>query len=248
MVLKVYLEAFLNLLYPHHCFSCKKSLHREGAKYLCESCRQAISYIRGIRCPRCGVGLGEYSLIGRDGCMECRGDKLRFDGALSATYYEGVIKELIHQFKYGRHDFLVNPLAHTLLEFVGKDAPLPSNIDRIVAVPLHWKKRMERGFNQAELLASRVARYMRVDLSTGGLQRVKETLSQSNLPYPRRKENVSDAFAVKRPREFEGRNVLLVDDVLTTGLTASECARVLKNAGAKKVYVLVLARSKRDQV
>lgn len=240
-----YVEAFLNLLYPSHCLGCQGSLHREEGRYICKGCRQGIHYITEPRCPRCGVGIGAYAQVSREGCIECRHiPGPRFDRAFSATYYEGVIRELIHQFKYSKHEFLVTPLAETLLESLGKGNTLPRKIDKIVAVPLHWKKRVERGFNQAESLALRVGRHLGVEVSRGGLQRVRDTLSQSSLPYSLRKKNVRDAFKVKIPGEFRGKDILLVDDVLTTGLTASECARTLKAAGARSVYVLTLAKSR----
>ena len=91
-----YVATFVNLLYPIHCFSCGRSLHNDECKYLCPKCLNGISYITGICCPRCGMGLGNYSLVSKEGCAACKSHSLRFDGAFSAAYYEGAIKELIH--------------------------------------------------------------------------------------------------------------------------------------------------------
>jgi ComF family protein len=113
-----------------------------------------------------------------------------------------------------------------------------------VPVPLHWKKKQERGFNQSELMAKKICRKLSLPISINNLHRVKNTLSQTQLSRLQRQKNVNDAFKVKNPDLFLEKNVLLVDDVLTTGITASECARNLKNAGAKKVYLLALARSR----
>lgn len=191
------------------------------------------------------MGLGDYALISLEGCVECRTHRFRFDGAFSAVYYEGVIKELIHQFKYGRQEFLAAPLAEILVRYVKESNLSLANIDKVVAVPLHWRKRTERGFNQAELLGRNVGRFLGIDVCIGGLQRVRNTRSQTSLPYYRREENVRDAFLVKKPAEFGEKDILLVDDVLTSGLTASECARVLKEAGARRVYVLTVVKSRR---
>lgn len=239
-----YLSAFANLLYPMHCLGCRKSLHLENGRYLCADCWGGISYITGPRCRRCGMGLGDYAMVSQDGCMDCRARRLRFDGAFSAVYYEDVIRELIHQFKYGRQEFLVEPLAEVLVQYVKGLRPHLGNVDMVVAVPLHRKKRLERGFNQAELLGRAVGRFLGLGMHAGGLQRVRNTPSQTSLPFSRRAENVRGAFWVKRPAEFSGKNILLVDDVLTSGLTASECARVLKRAGAGEVYVLTVAKSR----
>lgn len=177
--------------------------------------------------------------------MECRTHRLRFDGAFSAAYYEGVIKELIHQFKYGRHEFLVGPLTDVLTRYVREIDILANNIDMVVTVPLHRKKMIERGFNQAELLGRSVGKFLDMDVCARGLRRVRSSPSQTKLPYYKREENVRGAFVVGKPAQFMGKDILLVDDVLTSGLTASECARVLKEAGARRVYVLTVARSRR---
>ena len=117
-------------------------------------------------------------------------------------------------------------------------------IDVVVPVPLHWKKKQERGFNQSELMAKKICRKLSLPISINNLHRVKNTLSQTQLSRLQRQKNVNNAFKVKNPDIFLEKNVLLVDDVLTTGITASECARNLKNAGAKEVYLLALARSR----
>ena len=244
MALREYLAAFANLLYPMHCFGCQKSLHDGESQYLCKGCWDGIGYIAGPRCPRCGTGLGVYAAAPTKGCMECRSQNFRFDSAFCVTYYEGVVKELIHQFKYGRQEFLAKPLTDLLVQYA-KEINLHSNkIDMVVAVPLHGRKKAERGFNQAELLGRNLGRSLGIDICIGGLRRIRNTTSQTRQPYYRRAENVRGAFSVKNPSKFREKNVLLVDDVLTSGLTASECARVIKEAGAGKVYVLTIAKSR----
>ncbi len=191
------------------------------------------------------MGLGDFALVSQEGCTECRTHSFRFDGAFSATYYEGVTKELIHQFKYGRQEFLAEPLAELLVRYVKEIDPRPTDVNMVVAVPLHSRKRAERGFNQAELLGRNAGRSLGIDVCTGGLKRVRNTPSQTNQPYYRREENVRGAFLVKKPATFKEKDILLVDDVFTSGLTASECARVLKESGARRVYVLTIAKSRR---
>ena len=154
--------------------------------------------------------------------------------------YEGTLRKLIHVFKYGG----VKPLGSALGSLLNTALPREQQFDIIVPMPLHWRKRLERGFNQSELLARFVARRTGIPL-VRGLQRRKRTDPQAGLTRAQRRTNVSGAFEVRRRRDVEGRHVLLIDDVLTTGATASACAGVLKRAGAKRVTVLTLARADR---
>ncbi|MEE9487603.1 MAG: ComF family protein [Candidatus Brocadiales bacterium] len=243
--LRRHVDTFANLLYPAHCFSCGKSLHNEDREYLCAQCSNGISHITGVRCPRCGMGLGNYALFSQEGCAECKSQGLRFDGAFSAAYYEGAIKELIHRFKYGKQEFLAKPLAKLIVRHFREIDYNRPRIDIVAAVPLHRKKRRERGFNQADLLGRNAGKLLGLEVCLGGLKRTRNTRSQTIQSYFRRRENVRGAFLVKKPEYFKGKDILLVDDVLTSGLTASECAKVLKEAGARKVYVLTVAKSRR---
>ncbi|MEE9200983.1 MAG: ComF family protein [Candidatus Brocadiales bacterium] len=245
MAFSHYLAAVVNLLYPMHCSGCWKSLHNEDSKYLCNNCWHGIHYITGTRCPRCGMGLGDYALASREGCTECRTKNFRFDAAFSAVYYEDTVKELIHQFKYKRQEFLAEPLSEILIRYAKKTGLSQLDINLVVAVPLHRRKCAERGFNQAERLGRKIGRFLDTDICTGDLKRTRNTASQTSLPYYRREENVRGAFWAKRPAVFQDKNILLVDDVFTSGLTASECAGILKKAGARKVYVLTVAKSRR---
>ena len=191
------------------------------------------------------MGLGNYSLVSKEGCAACKSHSLRFDGAFSATYYEGAIKELIHKFKYGKQEFLAEPLAELIVRHFREIDLSQRRLDVVVPVPLHRRKRAERGFNQSDLLGRNAGKLLGLEVCLGGLKRTRNTPSQTSQPYSRRRENVRGAFLVKRPEQFKEKGILLVDDVLTSGLTASECAKVLKEAGARKVYVLTVAKSRR---
>ena len=175
--------------------------------------------------------------------MYCNTVRLRFDATFSAVYFQGAVKELIHQFKYGKKEYLVKPLMTTVYKTLDAGLPFPETPHLIIPVPLHWRKKVQRGFNQAELLARHVGRYLEVEVVARNLSRVRDTYPQTALGPTQREENVKGAFEARIPARFSGKTVLLVDDVLTTGLTASECAKVLKRAGAERVYVLTVARS-----
>lgn len=243
ITIKDVLEATVNLLYPPHCLGCGSSLHREVDPHLCECCKKEIIYIQSPRCNRCGAGLAPYSSTTEKGCVHCYNMQLRFDAAFSAVYYNDVVKEIIHHFKYNKKDYLAKRLMAIMSNALGSGIPFPEPPKLVIPVPLHWRKKMQRGFNQSELLAHYIGTTLRIEVLPKGLSRIRNTPPQTSLSPTQREENVKGAFQVRRAAKLKGKAVLLVDDVLTTGLTASECARVLKKAGAESVYVVTVARS-----
>jgi ComF family protein len=151
---------------------------------------------------------------------------------------------LIHLFKYGRIQTLSAPLGRLL----ARALPREQSFDVIVPMPLHWRKRWQRGFNQSELLAREIGRRTHTPVQNA-LRRVRGTVSQAGLTSAKRRENVSGAFQASRREKhrkaLDGHSVLLIDDVMTTGATAASCARALKRGGARKVTLLTLARADR---
>jgi ComF family protein len=177
-------------------------------------------------------------------CALCRLGVRGFDAAYSFGFYENELRTLIHLFKYGRVQTLAGPLGRLLALAL----PRGQGFDVIVPMPLHWRKRWGRGFNQAELLAHEIGRRTHIPVRNA-LRRVRNTASQAGLTSAKRRKNVSGAFqAVRRAKNrtaLEGRSVLLIDDVMTTGATAASCARTLKRGGARQVTLLTLARADR---
>jgi ComF family protein len=163
-----------------------------------------------------------------------------FDAAYSFGFYEAELRALIHLFKYRR----VRTLAAPLGKLLARALPLDQAFDVIVPLPLHWRKRWQRGFNQAELLAREISRRTNTPVENA-LRRVHNTAAQAGLTSSKRRLNVSGAFQAKRPAVIDGRRVLLIDDVMTTGATAASCARALRRAGARQVTLLTLARADR---
>jgi ComF family protein len=147
------------------------------------------------------------------------------------------LRELIHLLKYGK----MKPLAGPLGRLLARALPLDQAFDAVVGVPLHWRRRFERGFNQAALLAEQIARSRNIP-ALRPVQRVRATLSQTGLSNAKRRRNVAGAFRARAGRPLEGLRILLVDDVMTTGATGSACASALKRAGAKSVTLLTVAR------
>lgn len=170
-------------------------------------------------------------------CAACRSGLRGFDRASSFGFYEGPLRTLVHLFKYSG----MKPLAKPLAEHLERALRVDDAYDVVVPVPLHWRKRWQRGFNQAELLARHLAKRRGLPVM-GALRRKRPTAIQASLAMAGRHRNVAGAFALKPRADVAGKRILLIDDVMTTGATASACAAALKRGGAKSVSLLTLAR------
>ena len=162
---------------------------------------------------------------------------MNFDAVYSFGSYEGPLRELIHLFKYAKVESLAHPLGRMLADAV----PLDERFDVAIAMPMHWRKRWQRGFNQAELLSEEAAKRYGLKLSLC-LRRKRATKAQAGLSESERKQNLKDSFFVSKPQEVAGKHVLLIDDVFTTGSTLRAATAALKEAGAARVVALTLAR------
>ncbi len=162
---------------------------------------------------------------------------MNFDAAYSFGSYDGALRKLIHLFKYGKVESLARPLSRFLIRAM----PLELRFDLLIAMPMHWRKQWERGFNQADLLTRPLARHYGLNVSTS-LRRRRYTRSQAGLTEAERRQNLKDSFRVREAGQIAGKRVLLVDDVFTTGATLRAAAGTLKAAGATQVSALTLAR------
>jgi ComF family protein len=163
-----------------------------------------------------------------------------FDCAYSYGFYEGPLQELIHLLKYQGIETLAGPLGRYLMAALPRD----ERVDLIVPVPMHWWRKWRRGFNQSELLAQAVAREAGIPFADA-MRRTRNTPPQAGLSDHERRHNLTGAFSVPAKRRVEGRRVLLIDDVMTTGATTSACGAALLRAGAERVLVLTVARADR---
>jgi ComF family protein len=213
--------------------------------------------VEGRLCSVCGERvLSPFAAGGPDGalvCPVCRRIQPPFDTAVAYGSYEGGLRELIHLLKYGgvrpAANVLGRMLAETIcrLEFAATTQSIADHGIAVIPVPLHKTRRHQRGFNQAELIARSALKLIpkpnRFRLADNVLERQRDTHSQIGLTCHQRRENMRGAFVVTRTEEVNAREVLLVDDVYTTGTTVSECARVLRRAGASRVRVATVART-----
>ena len=208
------------------CRECLKAPQPLSADFFCVSCRTPFQ--------------NAFPLDAEGRCALCRHGLRGFDAAYCFGSYEGVLRELIHLYKYGRIKTLARPLGALLAAALPRDV----RFDAVTPVPLHWRRQWQRGFNQSELLARTIARRCAIPVIRA-LRRVRPTVAQAGLSNTGRRQNVAAAF---RPRRapwappVEGKRVLLIDDVMTTGSTAAACALALKRAGAAKVALLTVAR------
>jgi ComF family protein len=233
--------AALDLVFPALCPVCERRLGPGRRDPLCRRCWDAIERIAPPWCERCGLPVVtfERELAVRPLlCGRCAVEAPAYDYARSAARYEGALRDALHAFKFGSRRALARPLAELALEQCA--AALPPGIAAVVPVPLSWERERERGFNQARLIAERVAKRLAVPLRARWLTRARATRPQSDLSAAERRANVRGAF--RASPAAAGRHVLIVDDVLTTGATLAECARALRDAGAGPVGLLTVAR------
>lgn len=234
----------LDLVYPPGCTLCGEDIEGPWTARLCSACREALAPPRAQLCRRCAATVGPYQDTTR-GCLKCRGRSFRFDGVVRLGVYSDRLREACLLIKQRRYSPLAAALAELLWseEHARLEAVCP---DVVVPIPLHWMRRVGRGLNPTEALARTLARRLQRPCSCRMLKRQHNTLPQASLAPSRRWENVRGAFRVRR-RSLKGLSLLLVDDVLTTGATASEAARALKAAGAQRVWVAVIARGEGAQ-
>lgn len=231
------IDPLLTLLYPPHCAVCHAMLER-GA-FVCASCLGGAQRIHEPRCAQCSQpfqGAIEQSFT----CSNCDGRKLHFDCAVAAYQSRGIVRDLVLQFKYQREFHLRHPLGDWLVEGFA-DPRLGAPLDYLVPVPLHPTRERERQFNQAMVLAKIASERTRTPVLPC-LQRVRKTPTQTRLDREERMENLLNAFQMRNNRSVQGKHLVLIDDVFTTGSTVNECARVLKRAGAASVRALTVAR------
>ena len=221
------LNSIINLLYPAASGVCPEKIKKRLPPF-CVKCGRQLNYIP--------------ELI--DICADCRNDAPYFDRAWSACYYEEPLKGLIHDFKYKHITCLSRDFSRLIIDFMEQHNVATSS-ELILSVPMHPSRLSKREMNHSDILAKDIAGCLNIPYSGNILKKIKNTSIQSTLKREERIKNLRSSFSVKNTSAVRGKNILLVDDLFTTGSTVNECSRTLKESGAARIEVITLARGDR---
>lgn len=235
------LKKILDLIYPRACVHCDLPISDEGSALpFCAGCWKTIRPLTGPHCPVCATPFPSAEALSHSPdhhCGECRERRPAFSRAITPYSYEGILAKAIQRFKYQKQTALAGPLADLLIE-----ALTAVEFDLVTPIPLHPDRLRAREFNQSLLLARRIARFSRVPFLIDALDRSRDTPPQVGLSRKEREQNVRRAFHLSDSKPIQGKRILLVDDVYTTGATLREGAKILIKGGAREVMVAAVAR------
>ncbi len=233
----------MNIIYPPRCHICQDFLGDCDRKIpdICDNCSSCFPAVTHPFCSICGVPF--QSKVEEDHlCEKCIQTRPFYDELRAPYLYEDKIMEAVHLIKYSGKSFLVKSFGPLLADFA-KDRFRDTKDMIMIPVPLYKKKLRQRGFNQSALFVKSISTILEIEAGYYFLRRTRYTETQTGLNLKERRKNVKGAFEVPEGNDLRGKSVILVDDVATTGNTMNECARILKKAGCKKVFGLVLART-----
>jgi len=238
VVLKKIFGPVLDLIYPKNCLIC----HNFPAEIntdnpVCFACWDKIERNLPPFCTKCGRHTEEPESL----CRACQKRELGFTRAFSVVNYTGAMRHLLHLFKYKNKTSLAKPFAALMADFFERYNLSRFKFDNFLSVPLHPTRLREREYNQSELLCEEMEKLLGIKNLTKNLKRIKHTAFQSSLNEDMRLNNTKGAFELKNPQDVFKKNILLIDDLLTTGATCSEAANIFKKSGANEIYVLTLA-------
>ena len=209
-------NSILNFFFPQQCMICGRIIYSDKNEYHCSKCKKLLNL--NPHTARKGIFLKECWAI---------------------SHHRGIIKELIYLFKYQNKPYLSTFFGEILADYLKEKIFL--NFDLIIPIPLHKRRQEERGYNQSELLANVVSKKLNISVDKKSLKRIKNTISQFELNLKQRKDNIKNAFEIKNKGIINGKTILLIEDISTTGTTLEECSRILKKAKAKEVFSLVIS-------
>lgn len=240
------MEGMLNLVFPLDCKICEKPIRESKGYSICEDCFKTIELIERPYCIKCGkpLLLNEFFEQNREIlCLDCKRKKYSFKFSRSVGIYNKALKKCIHLFKYYGEKRLAKPLGKLMVDYLLKNDEFENKFDLIIPVPLHKNDLKKRGFNQSMSLSKIIEDYFSIPIGESILIKKKETPFQVSLLKKEREKNILNAFSVEKPEEIIGKNILILDDVFTTGATVEECAKELIKFRSKNIYVLTLARA-----
>lgn len=227
-------EKLVNIFYPPKCPICGMVLSK-GRK-ICNDCKRKVKIIKEPKCVKCGKPLWKEEKLY---CCDCKGRERQFDKCIAVFEYSGDIRKSIHKFKYDNARIYADYYGDIAVKLYG-DLFKNWKIDMIIPVPIYKKKQIKRGYNQAQAFGQAVSKYSKILLNEKLLIRIKDTVPQKELADTMRYLNLKNAFAVDKDKLKGIKNVLLVDDIFTTGSTLDACSHILKKAGVERVYGLCI--------
>ncbi len=237
-------EGFFNLVYPLSCENCEKEIRESKGYSICNKCITNIKFITIPYCYQCGKPLSSLVSFEKNAiCVDCHNKKNHFYLTRSVAYYQGVMRKCIHLLKYKKQVKLIKPLGDIMVDYFIKNNDINiQEIDLILPVPLFRNDYLKRGFNQSSLLAKYLADYFSKPFTENLLIKEKNNISQVGLSKVEREDNVKQVYSINLSSTMKFNNILLVDDIYTTGATIEACCRELKRTDTKKIFVLTLAR------
>ncbi|MCI8806249.1 MAG: ComF family protein [Clostridiales bacterium] len=210
-------DSILKIIYPDKCIVCHKIISKSFDFGICEEC------------------IKDFCVFSEESCKK----NFINDNGFSMFLYNDPIKKVIHKFKYKDCGYYAKVMGIKMGEFLLKRNLF--SCDLIIPVPIHWRREQKRGFNQAEIMAKEISKTLGIPMYSDFLIRIKNTKPQFGLNKEGRIKNVEGAFEVIKPKKFLGKDVLIIDDIYTTGSTINECLKVIKNCGARNLYYFTLA-------
>jgi ComF family protein len=244
---KEIINAVQELVFPARCLGCEKQLVSAQPPLLCGDCRSGLAIISSPLCTCCGrpfpAGQDGQDHLNDHLCGTCLNNHFAFAKARSLFLYQEPISTLLLQLKFGRTLTGLSSMAELMRRMISSSSFQLREPDLVLPVPLHIRRLRSRGFNQSLLLARSCFPDWRAKIRVDLLRRHQPTVPQTRLSGKARRNNLYKAFSVEQPLAVQGKNILLVDDVFTTGSTLHECARVLVEAGAGEVKAFTVARS-----
>ena len=238
MKIKNIVNKVLDVIYPKNltCVFCGDEIFDENPYCTCKNCAKILPKITGKICEKCGEPLENMASF----CENCKGGKHYYTKSRSVFVYQDYVSGGILNFKFHNGKYYSKPFAKYLADLYKEHK---YNCDLIIPVPIHVTRLKERGYNQSELLAKDLGEIINLPVDSESLVKIKKTKNQAELDFKQRHTNLEKAFKVTNKKQIKDKNILLIDDVYTTGSTIDECTKELTKAGAKSVYALTVAHA-----
>lgn len=236
-------EHLASVVFPPHCMQCQAALSMRAPQQWCDECLRGLKGQSCAACLSCGAHLPQTSPFA-DGCAVCLKTRINFDAAISIGNYRGALQKVIREMKRASSESIAHQLGRVLAQCMGERA-VGIEADLIVPMPIHWWKKLKRGFNASSIIADGISAALKIPQRKSVLRYSRLTQKQGTLSTQARIKNVQGAIRVKNPKSLVGRHIVLVDDVTTSCATANEATKALRKAGAKEVTLAVAARGVR---